>query len=66
MKTKDKYLLVTLLNGLVSALISALLTFIYLEKSKPACYFTFIIAFWIFFNLQKILLEEMLITSSKD
>lgn len=55
-----KVLLLTLLNAIVSGLISVFLTVAFLDiNDKGTRYLTFIAGFWIYFNLQKLTMEEI-------
>jgi hypothetical protein len=64
--TRNKYLFYTILNGVFSTLIVVILAYNFLNfKNKSIIYLTFIIALWIYFNLQNILLKETELSGDK-
>jgi len=67
MNKKNKYLFYTILNAIMSGLISFFLTFEFLDiNDKSSVYLTFIIGMWIYFNIQKILLKEIELSDKNE
>lgn len=60
MNNQKTYMINTIVNAVLSALISFFLVYYFLDLTiKYNIFVIFVFAFWIFFNLEKILLKEM-------
>jgi hypothetical protein len=64
---KHKYIFYTILNGIISGLISVILTWQFLDiTDKSSVYLTFIVGLWIYFNSQTLLLKEIELSDKNE